>query len=199
MSCDDDAAGHGDPRGRENRAVPPLIATRRASPEDVDAMLAHVQAGFDSYIEFAPAGWRPPQVRVDRDRTLEFLSDSQTWALLALADDATAGHIAFLPARQRSPGHSHGRDLGRPQIPGLVHLWQLFVLPEWWGRGVAPMLHDAAIDEIRACGYVQSRLFTPSQHARARRFYERRGWTLTGEEWNDGLRLVLTEYRRALD
>ena len=40
---------------------------------------------------------------------------------------------------------------GHPDQPGSIHaahLWQLFVLPAWWGRGVAPLLHDAAIGEL---------------------------------------------------
>jgi ribosomal protein S18 acetylase RimI-like enzyme len=82
----------------------------------------------------------------------------------------------------------------RPLVPGLAHLWQLFVQPEWWGRGVAPLLHDAALAEMRLRGYERARLFTPSSHARARRFYERREWLRVGEQWNDGLALVLTEY-----
>ena len=162
-------------------------------------MLAHVQAGFDSYVGFAPPGWQAPQVSADRERTLESLADPQTWALLALCEGQTIGHVAFQPGRQRSAGQVGAGYLERPLIPGLVHLWQLFVLPAWWGRGVAPMLHDVTIEEMGRRGYIQARLFTPAQHARARHFYERRGWTVTGEEWNDNLGLVLTEYRRGLD
>ena len=82
----------------------------------------------------------------------------------------------------------------RPVLPGVAHLWQLFVLPEWWGRGAAPILHEAAVSEMRLGGFERSRLYTPSHHARARRFYERRGWTAGDEDFNDGLQLVLTEY-----
>jgi hypothetical protein len=60
------------------------------------------------------------------------------------------------------------------------------------------LLHDAAIGEMRARGYEHGRLFTPSLHICARRFYERRGWTLAEEEWNDQLALMLTEYRITL-
>ncbi len=51
---------------------------------------------------------------------------------------------------------------------------------------------------MRAQGYVSARLFTPSQHARARRFYERRGWTAADEALNEDLALPLTEYRLVL-
>jgi GNAT superfamily N-acetyltransferase len=73
------------------------------------------------------------------------------------------------------------------------------VLPPWWGQGVAALLHEAAIAEIRRRDYEAVRLYTPALHARARRFYERRGWRVTDEEWNDLLTLMLTEYRLALD
>ena len=172
------------------------IETRRASLDDHDALLAHVRAGFDSYAEFAPDGWRPPSVEHERESMLDFLGDAETWALLALVDGQAVGHVAFFPARERAERRWQWRE--RPKVPGLAHLWQLFVLPDWWGRGVAPRLHGAAVTEMRAQGFEVARLYTPTSHARARRFYERRGWRAHGEQWSDELRLVLTEYRLAV-
>lgn len=170
---------------------------RPASPEDLDALLTDVQAGFDSYADFAPSGWRSRSVEQDRARTAELLADPRTWALLALAETRPIGHVAFFPARrQEQDRRRHWSE--RPTIPGLAHLWQLFVLPEWWGRGVGAALHDAAVAEMRARGFRGARLYTPSAHSRARRFYERRGWIATGSQWNDDLQLTLAEYRVAL-
>lgn len=179
-------------------SVLPLVNTRRATLDDLDALLGHVQAGFDSYVEFAPVGWQPPKVPADRGRSAELLGDRATWALIALADGCSVGHVAFFPARERSVGEPRGTWKTREAVPGLAHLWQLFVLPEWWGRGVAPALHDAMTTEMRARGYRHARLFTPSRHIRARRFYERRGWSAAKDEWNDELAMMLTEYRLAL-
>lgn len=131
----------------------------------------------------------PPDAFAERERSAELLGDPDTWAAIALAEHAPVGHIAFCPARDR---------LTRGPIPGLAHLWQLFVLPAWWGRGVAPLLHERAVEEMRSRGYRVARLYTPSSHTRARRFYERRGWVCVGEEWNGNLRLMLAEYRRLL-
>ena len=174
--------------------MPPL-STRRADLADLDVLIADVQAGFDSYVEFAPLGWVPPDVGADGELIAELLRDAETWGLLALAGSDPVGHIAFTPARQRAPGQAWASS---PSTPGLAHLWQLFVLPAWWGRGVAALLHEAAIAEIRARDYQAVRLYTPSLHARARRFYERRGWLATGEQWNEHLVLMLTEYGLAL-
>jgi GNAT superfamily N-acetyltransferase len=182
------------PAHRPRSRSQPQIVTRRANARDLETVIADVQAGFDSYVSFAPAGWRPPAMASERERTLELLEHPDTWGLIALADDRPLGHVAFFPGRERAD-EGEGADWSqRPLVPGLAHLWQLFVQPEWWGRGVAPLLHDAALAEMRLRGYGRARLFTPSSHARARRFYERRGWLPAGEEWNDGLALLLTEY-----
>jgi GNAT superfamily N-acetyltransferase len=173
---------------------------RRATAEDIDVMNLNVQAGLDSYAEFAPSGWQPPQAASWRDRAVTMLNGPETWASLAVVDGQTVGHVSFFPGRER-PGdpRSESDPLSRPVIPGLAHLWQLFIMPEWWGRGVAPMLHDEAVAEMRARGYEQGRLFTPSLQARARRFYERRGWSVVDEAFNDGFALMMCEYRIPLD
>jgi GNAT superfamily N-acetyltransferase len=174
------------------------IQTRPASVSDLDALLANVQAGFDSYTDFAPPGWRPPDVaKDDREWMTGLLTDPETWALLALVRGRPAGHVSFFPARERQPAEQRAvRD--RPLIPGLAQLWQLFVLPAWWGKGVAAVLHDAALTEMRRRGFERARLYTPSQQNRARRFYERRGWSAADERFNDDLELPLTQYRRRL-
>jgi GNAT superfamily N-acetyltransferase len=174
------------------------IVTRRAGIDDLDTLLANAAAGLESYTAFAPPGWRPPERGGDRERRAELLADPATWALLALVDDEPTGHVAFMPARERAADEPPVAWQTRPVIPGLAHFSQLFVLPEWWGRGVAPVLHDAAITEMRAQGYVSARLFTPTDHARARRFYERREWQAVDDRFNEELGLRLTEYRRAV-
>jgi len=125
-------------------------------------------------------------------------ADPTTWVLIALLQEAPVGHVAFCPARVPPTGASDGGWRARAAIPGLAHLWQLFVLPDWWGSGVAPLLHDAAIAQMRAERYSDARLFTPSLQTRARRFYERRGWLAQGETWSEEFALAMTEYRLSL-
>ena len=175
------------------------LVTRRAGPADLDAMLDIVVDSTGSYVEFAPEGWQPFDFRARRDSEAEVLADPGTWALLGLVDAAPVGLVSFTQARQRRPEDPDGPWKRRPLIPELAHLRQLFVLPDWWGRGVAPRLHDAAISEMRAQRYPSARLYTPAGQARARRFYERRGWKTVGEVWNDDLGLPLAEYRLALE
>ena len=59
---------------------------------------------------------------------------------------------------------------------------QLFVLPEFHGRGVAPPLLRAAEDALRAEGHRRICLQCRTGNDRARAFYEKHGWSLAREE-----------------
>jgi GNAT superfamily N-acetyltransferase len=172
-------------------------STRRITPDDAEIILADLRTGFDSYVSFAGSDWTPPDMSAERERIVQVLQGETTWGLVAEIDGRAVGHVGFFAGRERSPGEGASRSK-RPLIPGLAHLWQLFVLPDWWGRGVAATLHDGAVEAMGAQGYEHARLFTPSLHARARRFYEKRGWRTVQEEWNEFLALMVAEYRRTL-
>jgi tRNA dimethylallyltransferase len=74
-----------------------------------------------------------------------------------------------------------GRVLGfasrtRDRLDGL------YVVPDAWGSGLAGRLHDEALRGIAASGEPVARLWVLEHNGRARRFYERRGWTPDGTE-----------------
>lgn len=169
------------------------ISTRRATADDLDAIVANLMAGFQTFAEFAPAGWAPPEPRPEV--TAEILARPDTWALLADdSDGAMIGHVSFTPARGEPFDQPGGRWRERPPVPGKAHLWQLFVRPSHWGRRVAARLHDAATGEMAARGYERARLFTPAANRRSRAFYERRGWTYERDGPDPDLGLRLVEY-----
>jgi len=64
---------------------------------------------------------------------------------------------------------------------GRGFLRTLYVLPEHQERGIGAALHDHALDRLRALGMDEAKLWTLEENHAARRFYERRGWTLNGE------------------
>jgi len=59
-------------------------------------------------------------------------------------------------------------------------LGTLYVLPEFWSRGVGSRLHDRALDRLRETNVAEASLWTLTENHRARTFYEKRGWSLTG-------------------
>lgn len=60
-------------------------------------------------------------------------------------------------------------------------LRSLYVAPGHQGTGVGSALHDHALARMRERGAKQAKLWTLEGNKRGRRFYEKRGWKLTGE------------------
>jgi GNAT superfamily N-acetyltransferase len=59
-------------------------------------------------------------------------------------------------------------------------LQTLYVLPEFWSRRLGSTLHDFALVRLRETNVQEARLWTLTENHRARVFYEKRGWSLTG-------------------
>ena len=164
---------------------------RPAGLADAPMLSETVREGFEGYRAFLPAGWEPPASEFEAARITERLGLEDTWCRLAFEGSQVAGHVAFLAAREQTGG--------RPVIPGLAHLWMLFIREPWWGSGLAPHLLALAVAEAGDRGYAAMRLFTPAGQARARAFYEREGFTSDGvARWEPMLAFDLVEYRREL-
>jgi GNAT superfamily N-acetyltransferase len=166
-------------------------ALRAATTDDVERMVAVTVEGFETYRAFAPEGWTPPSSEEELGRLAALLGQDHVWYLVSEHDGELAGHVGFLPADQLS--------FAQVDDPRLVHLRQLFVARAHWGTGLAKRLHEAAVAEARTRGFESMRLFTPAGQERARRFYEREGWTLTLAPFFDGrIGFEIVEYRYAL-
>jgi GNAT superfamily N-acetyltransferase len=166
-------------------------AFRAATPDDAERMVAITVEGFETYRSFAPEGWAPPSASAELERLSGLLGDGHVWYRVAEHDGELVGHVGFLPADRLS--------FARIDDPGLVHFRQLFVVRAHWGAGLARQLHAAAVGEARARGFSAMRLFTPGGQARARRFYEREGWSLARPPaFDERIGLEIAEYRRAL-
>lgn len=171
------------------RAVPAGIELRRATPADIDAVIALVDGELARYAEWAP-GWSSPGPRPEMRARLNPLyeDDERAWILLALRAGEAAG-VASLSVVT-------GAD-ARPLAPDTIYLWQMFVRRDLQGSGLAGAMLDRLLAEARRRGYRRIVLWTPAGAAQARRFYEREGFTLTGEEDPEsGFGLPLVQYGR---
>ena len=163
---------------------------RPALAADADAIAALTLEGFAGYRSFAPAGWQPPPAEREAARVRELVSQATSWWFVAERGDALVGHSSFIAATE---------SVHAIEDPGLAHVRALFVTRALWGSGLATELHSAAVAAARERGFTAMRLFTPAQQGRARRFYEREGWTLErAPEYEPALGLELVEYRLAL-
>ena len=152
-----------------------MTTFRPATPGDAEPLARAVLEGFETYRSFTPPEWEPPPLdrEVERQR---LRSPTSTWVLLAEADERLVGQVSILPSVRHV----------RPEPdPSLAHFRNLFVAQDHWGTGLATTLHAASIEEARDRGFEQMRLFTPAEHGRARRFYEREGWTQRAEPFDE--------------
>ena len=168
-----------------------MTATRVAEPADAAAISAILGEAFEGYRSWAPSDWAPPVLtQAGVARFADALGRSDVWCLLALDDERVIGHVALSLFSMEDPG---------PPPVGTINLWQLFVRPAWQGRGVATWLLEAAAGEARQRGFTRMRLWTPQGQSRARRFYEREGWTFTGGVHEDSpFGLPVVEYTLTL-
>jgi len=88
-------------------------------------------------------------------------------AVVAIADDSIVGFAGVGPAR----GEAGTRG----------ELYMINVAPSAWGRGVASALLSTCVNELAAFGHREAILWVLRQNARARRFYQREGWTQEGD------------------
>jgi GNAT superfamily N-acetyltransferase len=73
-----------------------------------------------------------------------------------------------------------GEPVGSVSIGGEF-LRTLYVVPSHWRTGIGSALHDHALERLRARGCTRAKLWTLEENWDARRYYEKRGWTLNGE------------------
>jgi GNAT superfamily N-acetyltransferase len=92
--------------------------------------------------------------------------------LVAVDGDAICGHVTF--------GRSRDDDLA-----GSAEVWALYVDPPPWGAGISRALMVAACARLSKAGHEHAFLWVLSTNVRARRFYERMGWSADGCERTD--------------
>ena len=166
------------------------VTTRVASAADAGVIAEILAEAFEGYRAWAPPGWSPPPSEGAETFLAAALLRSDVWFLLAIAHGKAVGHVGLSPFTMFQQ---------QPPPADTINLWQLFVRPPWQGRGVARQLIGAAVAEARRRGFTRMRLWTPRDAARARRFYEREGWTATGDtRGRTSLALPVVQYGRAL-
>jgi GNAT superfamily N-acetyltransferase len=168
-----------------------VFVIRPATLADLPVLTETQRLGFAGYAAFSPPGWTPPAHESETRGIRDHLERPGAWCAIAHAGGEPAGHVGFVPGLLRGDP--------RAPIPGLAHVWALFIREPWWGSGLARELHALAMAEAQARGYRSMRLYTPARQARARRFYEREGWVAAGPPFmQESFGMDVVEYRREL-
>jgi GNAT superfamily N-acetyltransferase len=109
------------------------------------------------------------------------------------------GYASFGPERSLLPVNVHlphagpatGDGGSPPEVAPLTkagltgetgEVYALYVAPDWWSTGTGRSLMAAALTALSQTGYRRAALWVLAGNARARRFYERAGFTADGAE-----------------
>ncbi len=160
----------------------PLL--RPATLADVPELVETVRQGFETYREWAPRGWDPPRARAAASpASATGWPSAAAWCEVAEAGPSSSARSGTVPARGAPRRRPHLDALRAPSRGGAPA----------WPRGCsrAPTRPRPTRDGR------ELRLHTPAEHARARAFYEREGWSAAATRcYEPMLGLVLISYRR---
>jgi GNAT superfamily N-acetyltransferase len=136
------------------------ITVRPARPDDLESLLTiQREAAVTAFSHVFPQDLYPFPDDDIRKVWREALADPAVELYVAENDDEPVGSVAVDDEFLRT----------------------LYVLPRFQGSGVGSALHDLALERLAGRGCRMARLWTLEENWDARRFYERRGWTLTEE------------------
>jgi len=94
-------------------------------------------------------------------------------------NDGVIGFAAFGP--ERDEDYQPGQPLREPPEHRRAELYGIYVLPSRWSTGAGRALMDGVLSLTERAGYTDISLWVLEVNIRARRFYEKAGFRLTGE------------------
>jgi ribosomal protein S18 acetylase RimI-like enzyme len=165
---------------------------RRATSEDAQAIATIQVHGH----RFAYAGILPQP------------ASTEEW--IARRTEAWRSHLAPDSSRHTFVAEREARAIGfvtvgpaddEPLPATSGKLFALYLEPDVIGSGVGRALCDQAVVELRARGFADAVLWVLEENERARRFYERGGWSFDGarnDHVRDGQLRHELRYRRRL-
>ncbi len=71
-------------------------------------------------------------------------------------------------------------------MQGYGEVVAIYTLPEYWGKGIGKQLMNTAFAGLKAQGFTKVMLWTFKENTRARRFYEKCGFTFDGTNKESG-------------
>ena len=160
-----------------------MVRVRDATPADAAAIAA---VSVESW-RVAYRGLMPEQMLAQ----LSQRERERAWTEWLTAPDA-AGVVAVLVAVDDDPVHDNSPDMpdgmlgfaavgaGREGDPLIGELFAIYLRPAVWGRGFGTIMHDTALDRLRAAGFARAGLWMLAGNRRALRFYHRHGWFADG-------------------
>ncbi len=141
------------------------VVIRPARPTDLGAMtLVWADASRTAYRSIFPPSAPPPSLAALLRVWEHSVEHPACQAFVAASGDQVVGTV-----------------LVERDMDGSGDFARLYVHPSRWGSGIGRALYDAALDSLRALHVTEVRLWVLEANRRARDWYEREGWAVTGE------------------
>ena len=129
----------------------------------------HPRTALFAYASIFPPEAAPPELHhltLDWEQRLGGRNAPNLRGFVAVSGDQISGVILA------------GAD---PDHLEMGHITRLHVDVPQWGQGIGTLLYETAVSHLKQAGYGQASLWVLEENARARAWYERLGWTPTGE------------------
>ncbi len=110
-----------------------------------------------------------------KERIESSISSGEKKYFLALSGGQPCGVASFGPSRNAD------RE-------GYGEIYAIYALEKYWGKGVGQRLMDFALSELSRLGYKRVFLWVLEKNSRARRFYEKCGFTFDGTARESGFK-----------
>lgn len=165
----------------------PTIQIRTAVPEDVQAVSRiQIESWWSAFADILTKQTLEEHLKEDAIEQMyrHVLADERFHGLL-LTLDGQPHAMAFWSAARGE------------QTPELAELICIHSQKGNWGKGYGSQLMERALAEMKAAGYREVLLWVFEQNLRARRFYEKFGFVLSGQQQNN-LGANEIQYRKAL-
>jgi ribosomal protein S18 acetylase RimI-like enzyme len=134
-----------------------------------------------------PAPWRRTLVAVTGEERAvvgyaSFGPERSVAGPTAYAHPPTGARPSAVAQLRRTARPPDGPPLTPAGLAGQIgEVYALYVTPDWWSTGTGRSLMGAALAGLEAGGYQRAVLWVLAANNRARRFYERAGFTTDGE------------------
>jgi len=162
---------------------------RLATIEDAETIaLIHVRSWQTAYEGIVPAQFLAAlSIQERANMWRKVISEYHGIVLLAASPHGEVGFISFGPSRDED-----GRE--------KAEIYAIYVLPQFWHQGIGRELLDAAERRLEDQRFIAFTLWVLEKNARARRFYEARGFRLDSSRKEETIGgLLLTELRYEKD
>jgi RimJ/RimL family protein N-acetyltransferase len=151
------------------------VKTRPAQPDDADAIAAlHVRAWQVAYAGVVPGEYLMSMNVAERAvrRRAHIETVVPPAAIFVASDEDGVVGVANV-----GPYRDDDHDIPGPNTG---EVYGIYVHPSHWGTGAGLALMRAAVGHLSGAGYTDIRLWVLDANPRARRFYERFGFTADG-------------------